>query len=236
MCGRFGISASAEELALLLEIDPGEIGEMRPHFNIAPSTKAPIVRHNTEGTKRLHWVRWGLVPSWAKERKIAHKLINARSETVNLKPAFRAAFERRRCLVLADGFYEWKREGKAKQAYHIGLSDEAPFAMAGLWERHSDPAEGDTLDTFTILTTQANALLSPIHHRMPVILAPQDHETWLSRESHGRDVMNLLRPCPDEILATWPVSSLVNSPANQGPECRKAIALPLSPDPPQESP
>nr|ACU26398.1 uncharacterized conserved protein [uncultured bacterium HF186_25m_30B18]ACU26435.1 uncharacterized conserved protein [uncultured bacterium HF186_75m_14K15]ACU26486.1 uncharacterized conserved protein [uncultured bacterium HF186_25m_13D19] len=227
MCGRFGISANAEQLALLLEITPSEVGEVRPRFNIAPSTLAPIVRHNSAERRALHWVRWGLVPSWAKTRKIGHKLINARSETVNIKPAFRAAFERRRCLVIADGFYEWRRDegAKTKQAYHIGLSDESAFAMAGLWERHTDPVAGDTLDTFTVLTTEANDVLAPLHHRMPVILPPQDYETWLCRESDPRALLNLLRPCPSEILVTWPVSPLVNSPKHQGAECRSAIQV-----------
>ena len=225
MCGRFGINSSAEQLALLLEIDPSEVPKMHARFNIAPSTKAPIVRHNATATRKVHWVRWGLIPSWAPSRSMGHKLINARAESVTEKPAFRDAFMRRRCLVMSDGFYEWKQgEGDTDtQAFHIGLNDESPFAMAGLWERHNIPESGDALDTFTIITTKANRTLAPIHHRMPVILAPSNYETWLSRDSESRAVLNLMRPCPDEVLVTWPVSSLVNNPKHDTPACRKAL-------------
>ena len=226
MCGRFGISTTAEQLSLLLEMDPEDIGEVKARYNIAPSTTAPIVRHNAKGKKRLHWIRWGLVPSWAKSPSVGQKLINARSESVNQKPSFQAAFARRRCLVLSDGFYEWKKDEATgeKQAYHIGLTDEGPFAMAGLWERYSPPEAESPLDTFTILTTQANPVLRPIHHRMPVILPPKHYETWLSPSSDARTLLNLLTPCPDEILTTWPVSSHVNSPKHDDPGCRRALS------------
>jgi len=228
MCGRFGISANAEQLALLLQIDPSDVPQMKARYNIAPTTNAPVVRHNASGDRKVHLVRWGLVPSWAKDLAIGSRLINARAETVVEKPAFREAFQRRRCLVMTDGFYEWHtQEGsKTKQAYHIGLADESPFAMAGLWERWQ-PDEGQApLDTFTIMTTQANSLLSPIHHRMPVILAPRDYDTWLSREGSVRAARDLLAPCPPDAMVRWPVGDLVNSPRHDDPSLRKAIATP----------
>jgi putative SOS response-associated peptidase YedK len=228
MCGRFGISATADQLALLLKIDPSDVPEMQARYNIAPTTLAPIVRHNAQTERKVHLVRWGLVPSWAKELGIGSRLINARSETVVEKPAFRDAFQRRRCLVMTDGFYEWHTpEGSTtKQAYHIGLADESPFAMAGLWERWQPDEAQAPLDTFTILTTQANPVLSPIHHRMPVILAPTDYDTWLRREGPVRAARDLLRPCPPDAMVRWPVSDLVNSPKNDDPRLRRAMATP----------
>ena len=228
MCGRFGLSATAEQLALLLEIDPGDIPQMSPRYNIAPTTEAVVVRHNADDRRKFHLVRWGLVPSWAKDLKIGNRLINARAETVHEKPAYRTAFKRRRCLVMTDGFYEWHKPEatKTKQPYHIGLADDSPFALAALWERWTPEDTAESLDTFTIVTTEANAVLAPIHHRMPVILAPSDYDTWLSRETLPEQARALLRPCRPDAMVRWPVSTLVNSPRHDDPRCRDAIDSP----------
>jgi putative SOS response-associated peptidase YedK len=221
MCGRFGLSATPEQLALLLDIDPGDIPEMAPRFNIAPTTQAAVVRHNATSHRKVHLVRWGLVPSWAKDQKIGNRLINARAETIADKPAYRSAFKRRRCLVLTDGFYEWHKVEKTKQAYHFGLADDSPFALAGLWERWQPDESAAPLDTFTIVTTEANAVLAPVHHRMPVILAPGDYDTWLARETPSDEAQALLRPFAPDPMVRWPVSALVNSPRNDDPRCRE---------------
>jgi putative SOS response-associated peptidase YedK len=223
MCGRFGLSATPEQLALLLDIAPGDIPKMSPRYNIAPSTLTPIVRHNAEGGRRVHPVRWGLVPSWAKALKIGHRMINARAETVAQKPAFRSAFKRRRCLVLTDGFYEWKPTPEGKQPHHFGLADDSPFALAGLWERWQPDEDADPLDTFTIVTTEANPVVAPVHHRMPVILSPGDYDTWLDRDTPPEVAHALLGPCPPDAMVRWPVSTLVNSPRNDDPRCRELV-------------
>jgi putative SOS response-associated peptidase YedK len=177
------------------------------------------VRTNPETTKR-EWVelQWGLVPSWAKEASIGHKLINARGETVAEKPSFRKAFTHRRCLVLADGFYEWKREGTTKQPYYIRMKDHRPFAFAGLWERweKEDPA----IESCSLITIGPNAVMEPIHNRMPVILATTQYVEWLDASLHKTERLNtLLRPFPSEEMEAYPVSLLVNNPRNDQPEC-----------------
>ena len=226
MCGRFGLSATPEQLALLLDLDPSDIPPMSARYNIAPTTESPVVRLNADQRRRVHLVRWGLVPSWAREIGIGNRLINARAETVAEKPSYRSAFARRRCLVLTDGFYEWAsvKGQKTKQPHHIGLADDSPFALAGLWERWQPDSAGEALDTFTILTTEANPVLAPIHHRMPVILAPDDYDAWLSRETSPDALHSLLRPCPPVGMVRWPVSPLVNSPRHEGPGCREPLS------------
>ena len=213
----------ASAVALLLEIDPADVPQMAPRYNIAPSTLTPVVRHDPAGRRKVHLVRWGLVPSWAKEAKIGHRMINARAETVSDKPAFRAAFKRRRCLVLSDGFYEWQKTPEGKQPHHFGLADDSPFAFAGLWERWAPEDAAEPLDTFTIVTTAANTVVAPVHHRMPVILAPGDYDTWLNRDTEPHIAGRLLGPCPPEVMVRWPVSTLVNSPGNDDPRCRDLV-------------
>jgi putative SOS response-associated peptidase YedK len=164
-------------------------------------------------------MRWGLIPSWAKETSIGNRLINARAETLADKPAFRLAFRQRRCLVVADGFYEWLKHGKAKQTYFIHRPDDAPFAFAGLWERWRNP-QGEKVESCTVVTTDANTLVRPLHDRMPVILPREDYDVWLDPAIHEKDrLMELLRPCPDSALTLTPVGNYVNKPANEGPEC-----------------
>lgn len=168
-------------------------------------------------------MKWGLVPSWAKDPSIGNKLINARGETVAEKPAFRKAFKLQRCLVLADGFYEWKREGNIKRPYYIRFKDHRRFAFAGLWERW-EKHEVDPLETCTLITTGPNAVMETIHHRMPVILASKHYVEWLdpSLQAIGR-VNEMLRPFPPEEMEAYPVSQLVNNPRNDRPECVNPI-------------
>ena len=213
MCGRYLLRAPLDELQQAFGFP--ERPNLAPRYNIAPTQPVPIVRLRADGRGReLALVRWGLVPPWAKDAAIGSRMINARAEGITEKPAFRGAFRKRRCLVPADGFYEWRKvAGGGKRPVLIRRRDGAPFAFAGLWERWRGP-EGP-LDTCTIVTTDANALLAPIHDRMPVILDPADHERWLDPSRPGAE--ELLRPCPDDRLEAVPVSTRVNSPRNDDP-------------------
>lgn len=228
MCGRFGLALDGLELAelLQLDLDLDDLSALKPRYNIAPSQAAPVVRLDKRGRRRLQPVRWGLVPSWARDRSIASNLINARAETAGDKPSFREALGRRRCLVPTDGFYEWKKLGNGKQAYHIGPGQGRLLCFAGLWERWMDPESRSPLDTFTILTTTPNGVMEGLHHRMPVVLTPETYDRWLDRRYGATEVQDLLKPCADEVLVTWPVSPLVNSPANDVPACRDRIDAP----------
>ncbi len=220
MCGRYTLKTPASEFAALFEgiFDGLAVPEFRPRYNIAPTQKAPIVRLNEH--RHLEWqpLRWGLVPFWAKDVKSGARMINARSETVAEKPAFRAAFRKRRCLVPADGFFEWQKAGKTKIPYYITMADESPFAMAGLWERWDK--EGEPVETFTILTTDANDRVRPLHDRMPVILDREAFETWLDPEySDFERLKYLLKPLPDHRIQTRRVSTWVNNPKHDDPKC-----------------
>ena len=203
---------------------------LRPRYNVAPGQDVAVVRAAESG-RCLAMLRWGLIPAWAKDPKIAWKLINARSETAAEKPSFRAAFRHRRCLIPADGFYEWQREGKTRQPWLFGLRDGTPFAFAGLWEQwripeaaaHTGPlAErrpGDAAKTCTILTTAANDTVAPVHGRMPVILPPETWDAWLA----GEEVP--LAPYPADAMTAHPVSTLVNRAANEDPRCVEPVTL-----------
>jgi len=215
MCGRFTITSIDDLLDEFggLEL-PAELG---PRFNVAPTQSVPIIANESRGEVKL--VRWGLVPYWAKELAIGNRMINARSETLASKPAFRAAFSRRRCLVLADGFYEWKRDGKAKTPYCVRLANKRPFSFAGLWERWKAPDDTEVLSC-TIITGEANEVMAPIHDRMPIIVAGADRERWLSPDRvSSDDVADILTPPPAEGFEVFQVSRLVNSPKNDTPEC-----------------
>ena len=218
MCGRFTRKENFQHLAELLGLKV--VPPLKPRFNIAPSQLVACVRTNPEsGQRECTELKWGLVPSWAKDPSIGNKLINARGETVAEKPAFRKAFKQQRCLVLADGFYEWKQEGKTKQPYYVRFKDQRPFAFAGLWERW-EKDEADPLETCTLITTGPNSVMEPIHHRMPVILASKDFANWLNSSLQAIERVNaLLRPCPPEEMEAYPVSQLVNNPRNDRPEC-----------------
>ncbi len=178
----------------------------------------PLRQAQTTDQRELTFMLWGLIPSWAKDSKIGSSLINARSETVAEKPSFRAAFKRRRCLVLADGFYEWQAINGKKQPMFIHMTEQRPFALAGLWESWHSP-DGGVLDTCTILTTTPNELMAPIHNRMPVILEPEDYNTWLNPGDQPNIAMHLLRPFSSEKMAAYPVSTWVNSPAHDDAQC-----------------
>ena len=217
MCGRFGLDVSGEALAELLELDSEAIPETKPRFNIAPGQEILAMRM-MEGGRDATSLRWGLIPSWAKDRKIAHKLINARSETVAEKPSFREAFRARRCLIPADGFYEWRRAGNVKEAHHIGLKGGEAFFFAGLWETWMDPQSGEVVESATLLTTTPNSLVAPIHDRMPVIVRPGHLLPWLQGEMQG--VEEVFRPLEASLMEAWPVGPRVNKPIHDDAQLR----------------
>ena len=217
MCGRYSLTTPMEAVGRLFQV--AERPNLKPRYNIAPSQDAPVVRAGEAGGRGLESMRWGLIPSWAKEARIGYKMINARAETVAQKPEFRGAFRQRRCLVPADGFYEWRKLGKVKQPYRITLAEGGPFAFAGLWERWRAP-DGQAVSSFTIITTEANRPLRPIHDRMPVILDPADYDAWLDTAGVGpEEAVRPLRPYPDQRLAAVPIGTRINSPRNDDAAC-----------------
>jgi putative SOS response-associated peptidase YedK len=220
MCGRYELHANPAAIALAFGLAwPPDIA---PRYNIAPMQQVPIVRVNAHGERELVQVRWGLVPRWAKHPSIGARMINARAETVATKPAFRMAFQRHRCLLPADGFYEWQvRADGSKQPIHIGMKDGSLFGLAGLYERWLTP-EGDPLDTCTILTTDANALLRRLHDRMPVIVPREAFEQWLDPATP--DPAELLTPFDAARMAAWPVDARVNSVRNDDAACIEPLA------------
>jgi putative SOS response-associated peptidase YedK len=192
-----------------------------PRYNIAPTQNAWIVSEK-EGCLNLKQARWGLIPFWAKDEKIGNNLINARSETVAAKPAFRAAFKKRRCLVLADGFFEWKKSPEGKQPTYIRLREGRQFAFGGIWERWTKP-DGAELETFSIITVEPNELCSTVHDRMPLILREDDFPAWLDSKTSAEVLPDFLRPYPASDMECFPVSTLVNSPRNENIKCVEAI-------------
>jgi len=221
MCGRFTRKENLQHLAEALGLTG--IPNLKPQYNIAPSQFVACIRTNPD-TQEREWVqlKWGLVPSWTKDPSIGHKLINARGETVADKPSFRHAFTQQRCLVLADGFYEWKREGKTKQPYYIRLKDGRPFAFAGLWERWAK--QGPALETCALITTVPNTLMAPIHNRMPVILPESAYASWINPGLQNTIYLSgFLDPYPTEEMEAYPVSQMVNTPRNDSPQCIQAI-------------
>jgi len=218
MCGRYNIITDAEALIDFFEIEQTlfEVSELQPRHNIAPSQDVPIVRDTGKG-RELALARWGLVPHWSKEAKPKYSTINARVETVAEKPTYREAFKRKRCLIPATGFYEWKQDGGQKTPHHIQLPEGKLFAFAGLWD-HWDK-EGAGFDSCSIIVTGANETMQPIHDRMPVILNPAQYNTWLAADHFSRaQLESLLVPYAGEMRA-YPVSRLVNSPKNDDPRC-----------------
>jgi putative SOS response-associated peptidase YedK len=222
MCGRFSQSASPEVIAHQFKITAPPL--FTPRYNIAPSQPIAAIRIEPATTTRhLVLLRWGLIPSWAKDPKIGNQCINAKAETVAEKPSFRSAFKKRRCLIVATGFYEWQVQGRTRQPMWIGLRSKRPFAFAGLWE-HWTPAEGEPLDTCTIITTEPNELMRTIHNRMPAILAPAFYDQWLDPTFQHIDLLKtLLAPYPSEELTAYPVSTLVNNPRHDAPQCLEPI-------------
>lgn len=216
MCGRYAIVLAGDG-TLQRRFSLGELGDdPAPRFNVAPTQTLPVITRNSPN--RVEMMRWGLIPSWAKDASIGSKMINARAETVAEKPAFRRALRSQRCLVPATGFYEWKRDGDSKAPHFIHLPGEPLFAFAGLYDVWRDP-DGQVMKTYTILTTAPNALMTEIHNRMPVILRREGEDDWLDpANSEPETLLPLLRPYPAEQMAAYPVSRLVNSPANDAPD------------------
>lgn len=217
MCGRFTLFDTAASLAEAFEV--AEVPSLSPRYNIAPSQAVAAVRiPPSGGAREVVLLRWGLIPSWAKDPSLGDRMINARAETAAGKPAFRSAIRRRRCLVPASGFYEWKRTNGRKQPYYIRRPDGKPFGFAGLWESWEGPGQA-AVESCTILTTSANELLLPIHDRMPVIVSPADYDLWLSPEVRDpEELARLFRPCPPEEVTAFPVGTAVNNPKTDSPQ------------------
>lgn len=225
MCGRYELHTHPAAIALAFGLlDPPALA---PRYNIAPMQQVPIVRTRADGSRECVEMRWGLVPRWAKDPSIGAKMINARSETIADKPSFRNAFRRHRCLIPADGFYEWKAVQSGKQPIHIAMNDGQPFGFAGLYERWL-ATDGAVLDTCTILTTQANDLLRPLHERMPVIVAPESYARWL--DAADGDVADLFTPYPAHAMTWYPVSARVNTVRNDDPSLIARLAEPVDDD------
>ncbi len=223
MCGRFTLFDTATSLAEAFGV--AEVPSLSPRYNIAPSQKVAAVRIPPgERSREAVLLHWGLIPSWAKDRSIGSRMINARAETAAGKPAFRSAIRRRRCLVPADGFYEWKRTDGRKQPYYIRMRDGRIFAFAGLWESWEGPG-GGAVESCAILTTLPNDLLRPIHDRMPVLVSPRDYDLWLSPEARDPEALApLFRPYPSEEMTAFPVGTAVNNPKTDTPELIKPLS------------
>ncbi len=218
MCGRFTLFEP--DTVLAREFGVSDFARRSPRYNIAPSQPVSAVRATSTGSGReLSLLRWGLIPSWSKDSTIGNRLINARAETVREKPSFRTAFKRHRCLIPANGFYEWQRQERGKQPFYIRMRDGHVFAFAGLWDRWEGGEEG-AVETCTILTTAANSVLAPIHDRMPVILPPGEYGRWLDPTLKDTDsLVSLLVPSPPEEMNAFPVRPRVNAPSVDDEGC-----------------
>ncbi len=217
MCGRFMLNSDAAEIVAEFEIEP--VAGVQPRYNIAPSQPVLIIRDEEHGRTAAE-VRWGLIPSWSRNPKIGNRLINARSETVAEKPAFRAAFRRRRCLVPAGGYYEWQARPGGKQPYFIYAAAGGCFGIAGLWERWQ--RDDQVIESCTLLTCDANRRLSEVHNRMPVVVRRDDYNLWLDAAAEPSVLAAVLKPAPDSSFDLHPVSKRVNSPRNDSIECIEA--------------
>ena len=227
MCGRFTLTATPEELANRFDLPtPPDPYAMR--YNIAPTQPVGVVRLNPRtGEREWALTIWGLIPSWSKDRDSGARMINARAETVDEKPSFRAAFKRRRCIIPASGFYEWQQTAGARQPYYLTSATGGLLGFAGLWEQWIAPS-GEEVESCTILTTDANEVVSKLHNRMPVILAPEEYREWLGKVGDAlpaqlSQIKHLLRPYPDPLLTLYPVSTYVNSPRNEGKACIEPV-------------
>ncbi|MHC2066235.1 SOS response-associated peptidase [Bremerella sp. T1] len=221
MCGRYTLRTRLNQLLQMYSAE--STIEITPRYNIAPTQIVPVLRFDQEsGVREIVTMKWGLIPSWAKDESIGNKMINARSETVDEKPAYRSAFKRRRCLVLADGFYEWQKKGSKKQPYLFQKNEAVPCGFAGLWETWKK--DNQTIESCTIITTTANELVQDVHDRMPVILQDQYLENWLNNEyDHADRLKTMLAPYPEREMMRDPVSSMVSSPKNDQIECTKPV-------------
>ena len=220
MCGRFTLRTPPRDIAELFRLV--DVPELHPRYNIAPTQPVAAVRQIGQD-RELSLFQWGLIPSWAKDPRMGAQLINARAESIATKPSFRSAFRRRRCLIFADGFYEWqKTRAKTKQPFYIRLANDRLFAFAGLWE-HWEGADSAAIESCTIITTDANDLLRPLHDRMPVILPEQEYGRWLDPQLDDPvKLQALLKPYPAEQMTAYPVSTFVNSPRSESPRCIEA--------------
>ena len=227
MCGRFTLASDAEALNQTFFDFAGPM-DLSPRYNIAPTQDVAVIANTPTDTAesaeigQVDFFHWGLIPSWAKDPKIGNRMINARSETLSEKPSFRNAYKRRRCLILADGYYEWKKipGDRSKQPVYIRLKSQKPFALAGLWEIWQADGMEESLRSCTIITCPPNAVLADIHHRMPVILPQAAYGEWLTPDERSRDALQpLLVPYADEEMEAYPVSRFVNRPTNDSPEC-----------------
>ena len=221
MCGRFTLRSSGESVAEAFGLP--EVPDLLPRFNIAPGQPVAVVRQMPQAQDRqLAYLRWGLIPAWVDDPSIGDRLANARSETAATKPSFRRAFRSRRCLVVADGFYEWQKVNGRKQPYFVGLQSDRPFGLAGLWERWDKG--GEPVASCTILTTDANELMRPIHGRMPVIIPPDQYGLWLDPPCQDTPkLVKLLQPYPSKDMLAYRVRPLVNNPRHDVPQCVEAI-------------
>ncbi len=210
MCGRFAFYSPSEATAALFGVS-GSLA-VEPRYNIAPTQYIAAIRNDEREDRELVMLRWGLVPFWAKDPSIGNRMINARAETVAEKPAYRAAYRRRRCLVLADGFYEWHKEGPVKTPYYISLESGGPFALAGLWEQWQSKETDESLQTATLITTAADDFMAALHHRMPVILGPSTADRWMAGDDLQPEAV--AEDCPT--LSAWPVNRRVNNARNEG--------------------
>jgi len=224
MCGRYGRRADKQRIAEWFQTHNTDVFNdpepLAPSYNIAPQSFQPVVRLDPEtGERELKFMRWGLVPFWSKDGTAAFNTINAKAETITTSSVYREAMKRRRCLVPADWFYEWKKlDERTKQPYAIGMKDDGLFAFAGLWETWKDKATGQTLETYTIITTDPNELLEPIHNRMPVILHKREYGRWMEPGEPSHPPVDLLRPFPAEEMKAWKVSRAVGNVRNNRPE------------------
>ena len=228
MCGRFMLKTPIEEIADLFGLQDTRL--LPPRYNIAPSQDAAIIRRAEGGERRLDLAHFGLVPHWAEDPKVGYKMINARGETVDRLPSFRGAYRQRRCLVPTDGFFEWQTidpSGKGpKQPFAVRRPDERPFAFAGIYERWRSNDGARSVESFAIVTTEANRTLSPIHPRMPVVLAPEAYDLWLDPSSDGR---SLLKPCPDDWLQPVMIGLRINLPTHDDPGVLEPSTSPITP-------
>ncbi len=223
MCGRYALIASAPRLARLLGLL--DLPELPPRYNIAPSQSVTAIRGSQQGGPELVMMRWGLIPGWSKTPGKDYRMINAKAETLAQRPAFRTAYRRRRCLIPADGFYEWKQLTGRKQPYYFAMEDGEPFVFAGLWERWRGPDE-QIIDSCAIITTEPNNVVADIHNRMPAILGRQDHAAWLDPDLQDPEALDaLLGPYESSAMTATPVSSHVNSPRNDDPRCIEPLNL-----------
>ena len=220
MCGRYVRKTTRRQLAHWFGADEADLPEFGPSYNVAPQTFQPVVRLNRDtGQREIVLMRWGLIPYWSKDAKIGYSTINAKAETIATAPAFREAIKRRRCLVPADAFYEWQKlDAKSKQPFAIALKSGAPYAFAGIWERWKDPKTPELLETFSIITTDPNEVVEPLHNRMPVIIEPKDYERWLTPGNPARLPLDLLRAFPAEDMIAWKVDKRVGNVKNDDEE------------------